>query len=101
VDPARGGHPVDSAMLAIMPTCALGIGNALGKNAGGSSLDNTIRFRRIVATSGSVRHPDPRRRCGFGHGSMRLFARDGELMATASQSMILRLRGETKEETRA
>ena len=99
----RGGHPVDSAMLAIMADhVPSGIGNALGKNAGGSSLDNTIRFRRIVATEWvlcdiQIHGVDG----GFGHGSMRLFARDGELMATASQSMILRLRGETKEETRA
>jgi len=29
---------------------------------------------------------------GFGHGAMRLFAQDGELMATASQSVIVRVR---------
>jgi acyl-CoA thioesterase len=29
---------------------------------------------------------------GVAHGAMRLFAQDGRLMATASQSMILRIR---------
>jgi acyl-CoA thioesterase len=65
----------------------------MGLNAGGNSLDNTIRFRRIVPTDWVL--------CdiqiqgvhgGFAHGSMRLFAQDGQLMATASQSMIVRVR---------
>jgi len=90
----RGGQPVDSAMLAIMADhVPSGVGAALGENAGGNSLDNTIRFRRIVPTQWVL--------CdiqihgvhgGFAHGAMRLFAQDGELMATASQSMILRMR---------
>ena len=29
---------------------------------------------------------------GFGHGAMYLFAQEGELMATASQSLIVRVR---------
>jgi len=29
---------------------------------------------------------------GFGHGAMHLYAQDGELMATASQSLIVRVR---------
>jgi acyl-CoA thioesterase len=31
---------------------------------------------------------------GFAHGDMRLFAENGELMATASQSMVVRRRGD-------
>lgn len=70
-----------------------GVGNALGTAAGGNSLDNTIRFARLVpsewvladirihATSG-----------GFAHGRAHLFAQDGTLLATASQSLILRIR---------
>jgi acyl-CoA thioesterase len=90
----RGGHPVDSTMLAIMADhVPSGVGQALGRNAGGNSLDNTIRFLKIVPTewvlcdvtiSGVAN--------GIAHGAMRLFAEDGRLMATASQSMILRLR---------
>jgi acyl-CoA thioesterase len=92
----RGDHPVDRAMLAIMADhVPSGVGAALGRDAGGNSLDNTIRFRRIVPTRWVL--------CdiavqgvhgGFAHGDMRLFAQDGELMATASQSMILRVRDE-------
>ena len=90
----RGDHPVDSRMLAIMADhVPSGVGVALGRNAGGNSLDNTIRFLRIVPTEWVL--------CdvaivgaagGFAHGSMRLFAEDGALMATASQSMIVRMR---------
>jgi acyl-CoA thioesterase-2 len=92
----RGDHPVDRAMLAIMADhVPSGVGAALGRNAGGNSLDNTIRFRHIVPTRWVL--------CdigiqgvhgGFAHGDMRLFAQSGELMATASQSMILRVRDE-------
>jgi acyl-CoA thioesterase len=74
------------------------IGNALGKNAGGNSLDNTLRIRRIVPTDWVL--------CdiringvhgGFGHGAMHLYAQDGELMATASQSLIVRVRDSSED----
>ncbi len=90
----RGGHEVDSTMLAIMADhVPSGVGHALGRNAGGNSLDNTIRFLKIVPTEWVL--------CdvtivgvanGVAHGSMRLYAQDGRLMAIASQSMILRIR---------
>ena len=89
----KGDHPIDSSMLAILADhVPSGIGNALGLSAGGNSLDNTIRFRHIVPTDWVL--------CdikifglhgGFAHGEMQLFAQDGELMATASQSMIVRV----------
>ena len=90
----RGGDLIDSKMLAIMADhVPSGVGHALGRNAGGNSLDNTIRFLDIVPTDWvlcdvtiiGVAH-------GVAHGAMRLFSRDGRLMATASQSMILRVR---------
>ncbi len=90
----RGGDVVDSKMLAIMADhVPSGVGHALGRNAGGNSLDNTIRFLTIVPTEwvlcdvtiiGVAR--------GVAHGAMRLYAQDSRLMATASQSMILRIR---------
>ena len=90
----RERFAIDAAMLAVMADFVpSGIGNALGKNAGGNSLDNTIRVRRVVPTEWVL--------CdirihgvhgGFGHGAMYLFAQDGELMATASQSVIVRVR---------
>lgn len=91
---ARDGRPVDSSLLAIFADhVPSGIGHALGLEAGGNSLDNTIRFVRQAPTDwvlGDVRIHGVHG--GFAHGSMRLHARDGTLLATASQSMILRLR---------
>ncbi len=92
----RDGQLVDSPMLAIMADhVPSAIGTALGRNAGGNSLDNTIRFMERVPTTWVL--------CdttivgihrGVAHGAMRLFSEDGRLMATASQSMIVRLRDE-------
>jgi acyl-CoA thioesterase len=89
----RGGQPVDSAMLAIMADhVPSGVGHALGRNAGGNSLDNTLRVLTILPTEWvllditiiGVAN-------GVAHGAMRLFAQGGQLMATASQSMIVRM----------
>ncbi|WP_293904298.1 acyl-CoA thioesterase domain-containing protein [Phenylobacterium sp.] len=90
----REDFAIDATMLAIMADFVpSGVGNALGKNAGGNSLDNTLRIRRIVPTDWVL--------CeirimgvhgGFAHGQMYLYSRDGELMATASQSLIVRVR---------
>jgi acyl-CoA thioesterase len=90
----KDGQPIDSGMLAIFADhVPSGIGNALGMNAGGNSLDNTIRFRRIAPTDWVLCDIQIHGvHAGFGHGAMRLFARDGELMATASQSVIVRVR---------
>ena len=92
----REGQPVDAGLLAIMADhVPSGIGAALGRNAGGNSLDNTIRFLRIVPTEWVL--------CdititgisgGCAHGDIRLFAQDGRLMAVAGQSMILRYHDE-------
>jgi acyl-CoA thioesterase II len=91
---SREGHAVDAPMLAIMADFVpSGIGNALGVMGGGSSLDNTLRVRRIVPTEWVL--CDIRihgMHGGFAHGAMYLFAEDGELMATASQSIIIRVR---------
>lgn len=94
----RDGHAIDAAVLAIAADyVSVAITDAIGHPAGGNSLDNTIRFARIVPTDWllaeiqieSVQH-------GIVHGAMRLFAQDGTLMAVAGQSMILRLWDETK-----
>lgn len=95
----REQYAIDATMLAIMADMLpSGIGNALGKNAGGNSLDNTIRIRRIVPTEWVL--CDVRIygvHAGVAHGAMYLFAQDGELMATASQSVIIRLRETTQD----
>jgi acyl-CoA thioesterase II len=68
-----------------------GVGQALGERAGGNSLDNTLRVVtrhqtewiladvRVHAVAG-----------GFGHGLVHLWAEDGTLLGTASQSAIVR-----------
>ena len=72
-----------------------GLGPALGVQGGGNSLDNTLRVLKIVPTRWvlcdigiSGVH------AGVGHGEMNIFAETGELMAVASQSMIVRVREE-------
>ena len=90
----RERFAIDASMLAVMADhVPSGVGNALGQNAGGNSLDNTLRIRRVVPTEWVL--------CdirihgvhgGFAHGAMYMFAQDGELMATASQSLIVRIR---------
>jgi acyl-CoA thioesterase len=69
-----------------------GIGQALGRAGGGNSLDNTLRVYRLVPTEWvlldirihAVAH-------GFGHGVVHLWSEEGTLLATASQSTIVRL----------
>jgi acyl-CoA thioesterase len=85
--------PSDGASLAILGDYVpSGIGQALGRAGGGNSLDNTLRVYRLVPTEWvlldirihAVAH-------GFGHGVVHLWAEDGTLLATASQSTIVRL----------
>jgi acyl-CoA thioesterase-2 len=66
--------------------------HALGIHAGGNSLDNTVRFARIMPTDWilcDIRIETIEN--GITHGSIHLFSRTGELMATCSQSLILRV----------
>jgi acyl-CoA thioesterase-2 len=90
---SREGDMIDSRMLAIAADyVASGIAGATGMHAGGNSLDNTIRFGKIVPCEWvlcdvqieSLTH-------GIVHGRMHLYSPDGVLMATAGQSMILRV----------
>ncbi|WP_426166856.1 acyl-CoA thioesterase [Sandarakinorhabdus sp. DWP1-3-1] len=91
--PVDASVTVDRILLGIIGDfLPSGIGNALGTNAGGNSLDNTIRFARLVPTRwvlADIRiHATAQ---GFAHGRVHLFAEDGTLLATASQSVILRI----------
>jgi acyl-CoA thioesterase II len=68
-----------------------GIGQALGWRAGGNSLDNTLRVAHRTATDWVL--ADIRVHAvadGFGHGLVHLWAEDGTLLGTASQSTIVR-----------
>jgi acyl-CoA thioesterase len=83
---------VDATALAVLgdfvPT---GVGQALGRVGGGTSLDNTLRVARLVPTEWvlldirvhAVDH-------GFAHGLVHMFAEDATLLATASQSCLVR-----------
>ena len=83
---------VDGAALAVLgdfvPT---GVGQALGIRGGGNSLDNTLRLVKLVPTDWVLLdiHVHAVER-GFGHGLVHMFAEDGTLLATASQSCIMR-----------
>jgi len=88
----RGDYAIDNSMLAIIADYVpSGVGAALGRRGGGNSLDNTLRIRRIVPTEWVLCDIHIHgMHSGFAHGDMRLFAQNGELMAVASQSVIVR-----------
>ncbi|HMF82466.1 MAG TPA: thioesterase family protein [Acidimicrobiia bacterium] len=96
------GLDMSAAALAIVGDFVpFGVGQALGERAGGNSLDNTLR----VVT----RHPtewilaDVRIHAvqhGFGHGLVHLWAEDGTLLGTASQSAIVRKHRDWDEDDR-
>ena len=68
-----------------------GTSQALGQPVGGNSLDNTLRVVRLAPTEWVLLdievHAVAR---GFAHGLVHLWADDGTLLATASQSAIAR-----------
>ncbi|RIJ14479.1 acyl-CoA thioesterase [Henriciella mobilis] len=90
---AKNGAPVDSALLAIINDFVpSGTSHALGLPAGANSLDNTLRIRRIVETEWvccDIQIEGVHN--GFVHGRIAMFADDGTLMATGSQSGIIRI----------
>lgn len=92
VRPSDPAEPIDRVMLALMADFVpSGVGHALGASVGANSLDNTIRYLDIVPTAWvlcSTRIDGIH--AGFGHGRMHLFSEQGALLATASQSMIVR-----------
>jgi acyl-CoA thioesterase len=89
------GIPATASALAVVADYVpFGIAQALGRRTGANSLDNTLRMVRPTET-----HPtewilaDVRIQAvadGFGHGVVHLWAEDGTLLATASQSAVVR-----------
>ncbi|HEY7137785.1 MAG TPA: thioesterase family protein [Acidimicrobiia bacterium] len=83
---------MSAAALAIVGDYVpFGIGQALGQRAGGQSLDNTLRVASRTPTEWIL--ADVRVHAvadGFGHGLVHLWAEDGTLLGTASQSTIVR-----------
>jgi acyl-CoA thioesterase len=70
----------------------LGVARAAGKMGAGSSLDNTLRFRggAVEADWVLLELRGDFARGGFGHGTVRVWAHDGTLLATGSQSASMR-----------
>ena len=84
---------VDAATLGVLGDFVpRGVGQSLGILGGGNSLDNTLRVGNLVPTEWVLvdikMHGVGR---GFGHGLVHMYAEDGTLMATASQSCIARV----------
>jgi acyl-CoA thioesterase len=86
------GSDAQAAALAIVGDFVpLGIGQAVGRLFEGNSLDNTLRMVRVHPTEwilADIRVHGLAE--GFGHGLVHLWAEDGTLLATASQSAIVR-----------
>ena len=87
------GLEVSSAALAVLGDYVpFGIGQALGLPAGGNSLDNTLRIGRVVPTDWFLLDIRVHQVVnGFGHGDVHLWTQSGTLLATASQSTIVRM----------
>lgn len=90
------GADMSGAYLAILGDYVpFGIGQSLGRHAGGNSLDNTLRMVRLVPTEWVLLDVEVHAIAnGFGHGLVHLWAEDGTLLATASQSTIVRFHEE-------
>jgi len=85
-------EPSAAALAVLGDFVPNGVGQALGLPGGGTSLDNTLRMVRSVPTDWvliDMRIQAVHR--GFGHGVAHLWAEDGTLLATASQSVVVRL----------
>jgi len=86
------GMDISAAGLAVLGDYVpYGITQAVGRWLPSNSLDNTLRIVYVVPTDWvllDIRIDGVRN--GFGHGSVHLWAQDGTLLATASQSAIVR-----------
>jgi len=70
-----------------------GVAAALEANAGGRSLDNTLRVVRLVETEWVLCDIHVQAVAGgFGHGTVYQWAQDGTLLAIASQTSMVKLR---------
>jgi acyl-CoA thioesterase II len=84
-------EPSASALAIVGDYVPWGIGQALGLPGRANSLDNTLRMVRVHPTEWVL--ADVRVQAvasGFGHGVVHLWSEDGTLLATASQSCVVR-----------
>jgi acyl-CoA thioesterase II len=89
---SREGNLTDIPMLAILGDfLPAGVASSLGQIGGGNSLDNTLRICREIKTDWALCDIQiAAMERGLAHGETRIFTRDGQLMALASQSLIPR-----------
>ncbi|HAP77452.1 MAG TPA: hypothetical protein DCR14_15395 [Acidimicrobiaceae bacterium] len=88
-----GGRKVpDAADLAMVgDVVPSAFANVTGEPITGNSLDNTIRTARLVATEWVLADVQVHAiQDGFGYGRAHLWAEDGTLLGTASQSSVIR-----------
>lgn len=83
---------IDPGVLALFADFVpAGIVMALGRQGGGSSLDNTLRIIQLVPTTWVLCEFDAHGIAnGMGHGDIHLYAESGDLLAVGSQSCLLR-----------
>jgi acyl-CoA thioesterase len=84
----RDREPLTAATIAYLAdVIPLGVARGLGVVAGGTSLDNTIRFGPSAPTEWVLLDVRPHLAVGgYGHGIAHVWSPDGELLATASQT---------------
>ena len=89
----RQGAGISAGLLAVIADYVpAGIRTALDQPAGANSLDNTLRIIQIQPSEWVLCDTQIFAvAAGFVHGRMHLFAEEGQLLATASQSGILRV----------
>jgi acyl-CoA thioesterase II len=88
------GHlePSAATLAVIGDYVSGGVSQPLGVRTMGRSLDNTLRVVRLVPTTWVLCDIQMHALAnGFGHGLAHLWAEDGTLLATASQSISVRL----------
>jgi len=88
----KGRQPVSVADLAFIGDyMPLGFADAIGRPYAGNSLDNTIRVGKLVETEWVLLSIQVQQVVnGFGYGHAELWADDGTLLGTVSQSVVLR-----------
>jgi acyl-CoA thioesterase len=80
--------------LAWLADCvAMGFGQAIGPLLRATSLDNTVRFAAAAPTDWVLVDAHATGAAdGYAYGEVHLFSRDGVLLATGSQSMLMKAR---------
>jgi len=83
----RSGRHTRAAIAFVADMVPSSVARAAGKMGGGTSLDNSLRFARLVDTDWILMDMDPWfATSGYLHGAARLWAEDGTLLGVASQT---------------